>query len=354
MFPLVIQQLPVLGFAIASLLAGAVQADHPSAGIGSELAGPINTITPETLPEGRWSASFRTEYISFDEISDAALSRFSEHGESVHSTGSLISSALSVAYGVTNNLTLAARLPYVKRKNLREAAHEHEEEHHEEEEAHAAEVEGVEQLGDSSGIGDAVLYGQYRFLNGDSGMHAATLFGVKLPTGDTDEKTRDGERFEAEHQPGSGSWDPMAGLAVSFPWQKTNIGASLLYALATEGSQDTDLGDGLFYSLSLSHRLGSGSLNKQASHHHDHSSHNHSGWDLMFELNGEWRDKVDVDGVDDGNTGGNVIFAAPGIRFTAPGGWAASLSAGIPVVENLNGIQSEPEWRVIGNIGFVF
>jgi len=67
-------------------------ADHPSAGIGSGLTGPINTVIPDTLPRGKWSASLRIEYIDFDEISDSALTEFSEQGEDVHSTGSLLKS----------------------------------------------------------------------------------------------------------------------------------------------------------------------------------------------------------------------------------------------------------------------
>jgi hypothetical protein len=30
------------------------------------------------------------------------------------------------------------------------------------------------------------------------------------------------------------------------------------------------------------------------------------------------------------------------------------MSAGVPVIKNLNGIHNEPDWRVIGNIGFAF
>ena len=341
----------------ASLLVFAVtpvSADHPSAGIGSELAGPINTITPETLPQGKWSASFRTEYISFDEISDTRLSEYSAQGKSAHSTGSLISPALSIAFGMTNDFTIAARLPYVERRNLREAAHghgdeeEHEEDHHEE--------GGVENLGDSSGLGDATLYGQYRYLSDPrSRTQGSIIFGIKMPTGDTDEKSREGERFETEHQPGSGSWDPMVGLALSTVLRNVTMGASVLYTHAREGSQHTDLGDGVFYSLAIAHRLGAlAQAGGNKGGHHDHSAHSHGGWDAILELNGEWRDKTEIRGNKDNNTGGNQVFASPGVRYTSDAGWAMALSAGIPVIKELNGIQSEPDWRVTGNVGFAF
>jgi hypothetical protein len=52
--------------------------------------------------------------------------------------------------------------------------------------------------------GDLTLYSQYRFI-GDSDTHASSLLGVKTPTGKTDVMSDEGHRFEAEHQPGSGS-----------------------------------------------------------------------------------------------------------------------------------------------------
>jgi len=333
------------------------QADHPSPGLGSGMAGPINTLPAETLSQGQWTAGFRTEYLELDDISNSKLKRLSANGKSAHSTDYLISPSIGVAYGVTDNFMIAGQLPYVKRRNIREAAHhhgdeeEHEEEEHEEEE-HEEEHEeegGVEKLGDSEGLGDATLYGQYRFVNDEtSGLQAAVLLGIKMPTGETREKTNDGERFEAEHQPCSGSWDPILGLAVSKPMDRVSLGGSVLYTHATEGSQDTDLGDGIFYGVSLSHRLGTGGSHS----HHDHGPH--AEWDAVLELNGEWRDKVDIDGTDDNNTGGHVLFISPGVRYGAAGGWAAALSVGVPLVKNLNGIQSEPDWRVIGNIGFAF
>lgn len=324
-------------------------ADHPSPGLGSGMAGPINTLPAETLSQGQWTAGFRTEYLELDDISNNKLARLSKNGKAAHSTDYLISPSIGAAYGVTDNFMIAGQLPYVKRNGIREAGHHDDEGGHEEEGEHEEEVGSVEKLGDSRGIGDAALYGQYRFLNDESsGLQAAVLLGVKMPTGETREKTNAGERFEAEHQPGSGSWDPLLGLAVSRPWNAVSLGASVLYSHATEGSQDTDLGDGVYYGVSLSHRLGTSGSHR----HHDHGPH--AEWDAVLELNGEWRDKVDIDGADDNNTGGHVLFIAPGVRYGSSGSWAAALSVGVPLINHLNGIQSEPDWRVIGNVGFAF
>ena len=69
--------------------------------------------------------------------------------------------------------------------------------------------------GDTEGIGDLTLFGQYRFYGQDTGLQASLLTGIKTPTGETGEHDDQGELFEAEFQPGSGSWDPMFGLALS-------------------------------------------------------------------------------------------------------------------------------------------
>jgi len=48
------------------------------------------------------------------------------------------------------------------------------------------------------------------------------------------------------------------------------------------------------------------------------------------------------------------LFFAPGIRYSATHNWAAALSFGVPIIKNLNGTQSEPDWRAVANIGYAF
>ena len=333
-------------FAILLLLflSGNAWSDHPTMSVGSGMAGPINTLLAETLPQSQWTTGLRYEYLMLDPISDSKLEALTEAGETVHSTDSVSSLALSAAYGVTDDLMLVGNLPYISRKNIRETGG-----HHDEDAGLADEAVGVEKLGDSEGIGDASVYGVYRFVNNpQNGMQVSVLGGVKMPTGDTNEKTNEGGLFETEHQPGSGSWDPLLGIAVSTPMMNSSLGASILYQFSTEGDQDTTVGDAVFYSVAVAHRLG-----ENDSHaHHDHGPH--SNWDLILELNGEWREKVDIDGVTDDDTGGHTLFVAPGIRYGAAQNWAAALSVGVPIINNLNGTQSEPEWRVVANIGYAF
>jgi len=102
-------------------------------------------------------------------------------------------------------------------------------------------------------------------------------------------------RFEAEHQPGSGSWDPFIGIAHSRMWGGLSLHGSLLYSLATEGAQDTDLGDSVHYGVAAVYQLSAA----EPSHAHDHpeAAHIHAAgiaWDAILEINGEWRDELEI------------------------------------------------------------
>lgn len=58
------------------------------------------------------------------------------------------------------------------------------------------------------------------------------------------------------------------------------------------------------------------------------------------------------DAIDD-NTGGNTVFISPGLRLSN-GNWSGYASVGIPIVTDLNGIQSDPEWRLTAGSSLAF
>ena len=160
-----------------------------------------------------------------------------------HSLDAIFAPSLVYSYGITDDLTLTLRLPFVRRTNIREG-HVH------------GGVPEIDDLGDSAGVGDLSVLAQYRLLNNRATQsELSLLLGVKLPTGDTSVNTAGGERFETEFQPGSGSWDGMFGLAFTKRLGPWSFDANVLYVLATEGAQDTDLGDRFQYNAALSYRL---------------------------------------------------------------------------------------------------
>ena len=96
--------------------------------------------------------------------------------------------------------------------------------------------DGINRRGNSAGFGDVTLLGQYRFHNNaQTGTSAAVLFGFKAPTGSTNQRDAAGELFEAEFQPGSGSWDGLLGAAFTKRTGRWSFDVSGLYYLITHG-----------------------------------------------------------------------------------------------------------------------
>ena len=328
---------------------------HHAGGIGNALgAGPIITDPASTLDQGHSVAAVTLDYQSLGGLSTgtlltatAAMPPGSPESNNVHDLRTIQAYAISYAYGVTNDFTVAVRLPYVRRTGIREAVGDD-----------ANDLE-VENFGPANGIGDLTLFGQYRFFR-QYKTELAVLFGLKTPTGRTNDQTAQGELFDAEFQPGSGSWDPLLGLAWTHHEGKWSFDANVLYTLATEGTQNTDLGDRFQYNFAVSYRLtslnsgGHPMFHGAEPHAEDDDGHNHEhghestgpALDLVLELNGEWHAEQVTNGISDPNSGGNTLFLSPGLRLSQDK-WSGFVSMGVPIADNLNGIQSEPDWRVL-------
>jgi hypothetical protein len=188
------------GVAVAVLSAAPAAAHHPG-GIGSTgTAGPIVTLSATTLDQGQFAIGFLYEYIKLGGLSDAALIEAAGKHIHAHSIGTIQSASAGFALGLTNDLMLMLRLPYVLRTDIREGHHEH---------VGGVAINSVDFRGDSAGIGDLTALAQWRFLNNRAtGTEMAVLFGAKVPSGATNRVDDQGERFEAEFQPGSSGWIP--------------------------------------------------------------------------------------------------------------------------------------------------
>ena len=105
--------------------------------------------------------------------------------------------------------------------------------------------------------------------------------------------------------------------------------SNVLYTVATEGTQNTDLGDRFQYNFAVSYRLTSGARQvSNGGHAHAHDgghehSHGNSGpaLDLVLELNGEWQAEQETNDISDPNSGGNTLFLSPGLRLSQDEWW---------------------------------
>jgi hypothetical protein len=358
-------------------LAAPAEAHHPGGGGNTGSGGPINTISADTLDEGLIAAAVRYEFIRLGKLSDAQLLAAASQGNHAHSIGSIDALSLSAAYGITNDLTFSVRLPGVRRSDIREVGEDMLSGGHmgnmSSGDMSSLMSSGVNMRGNSAGFGDVTMLGQYRFHNNtQAGTSAAVLFGFKAPTGNTSQRDTAGQLFEAEFQPGSGSWDGLFGAAFTKRAGRWSFDVSGLYWLISTGTQNTNLGDRFLFGTAVSYRLigATGSSKEMELHEYCmqprnqlqehclyHANHDHSDMmktpytlDLVLELNGEWHDKQRIAGIPDPNSGGTTVYLSPGVRVGVDR-FSGFVSFGVPIINQHNGIQSKPEYRLLTGIG---
>ncbi|MCZ6691260.1 MAG: hypothetical protein O7H41_16865 [Planctomycetota bacterium] len=224
----------------------------------------------------------------------------------------------SVNYGALPDLTLTALLPFVYRTL----------------ESDAGDAE-------TSGIGDVTLVAKYRIFRTTAHRasdNLAALLGLELPTG-SDTETENGARLPMTLQPGSGSWDPFAGLAATFERDRWKFNGVWLYQLNTEGGQDYKFGDELVLDLAVGNRFwiekypgpsASGTFGLRWKH--------------------EFRARQDGDGVT--NTGGDTISARLSFVFHPRPVWDIVATLEVPLYHRVNGTQLVDDFSLFIAIGF--
>jgi hypothetical protein len=302
----------------------------------------MTVFSPETMDGGHWATGFRLVYTRPERRSDEELEALSEQGIAAHNTNYNLNASLSVAYGLNHHVTLSAELPYVRRDDLREA-----------------DAGYVQRLGSVAGIGDLNLLAKYRLTDNESSGFAL-IGGLKVPTGST-HKSSDGERLEIEHQPGTGSWDPIFGASASTKLGAVQLAASGLYQLSTTGARHTRLGNRVQGGIALSHRFGQPPPERMESHSHhhgdeldEHHEQAHSSWDAFVELAAEWEGRQRIDGETEQASGGKWAWVAPGVRFNAASGWSASAGVAIPFWQQIRSSHPDNHYRVVLSLGRAF
>ena len=337
--------------ALLAVTSTAALADHMGASAYGS-GGGMSVFSPDTLDGGHWAAGLRLAYTRPEQRSDDELAALAGEHIHAHNTDDNLNASLGLAYGVSHHLTVSVELPYVRRDHLREGAHSH---------VDGEAVNGVEQLGTVSGIGDMNLLAKYRLTEGE-GPGFAVIGGMKLPTGSTNRRSPDGERLETEHQPGSGSWDPIIGASASAPLGRVQLTGSALYQISTTGAQHTRLGNRLQGGIAISHRFGPAEA--EAEHHHEEGEagehhHHHrdaeearrDSLDGFVELAGEWEGRQRIGGEIEEASGGKWVWVAPGLRFNSASGWSAGAAVALPVWQRIRASHPDNRYRLTLSIG---
>lgn len=334
--------------ATLATLGGAFRADAHcpvfSGGIG--IAGPINTFSGSTLPEGKFALGVRAEIAAFDSLSDPELDKAVMDNGTAHSIRRQQLYSLNGAYGVGDDLTVGLSLPYLVRGGIKAVHFDSE-----------MQMSMLHDIGSSDGLGDLALFAQYRPVHKlYEGIDLSLIAGLKAPTGVTGNRSH-GVVIETEHQPGSGSWDPILGVALSKRVNRLSLHATGLYTVATRGARDTNLGDRAQVTLAGVYRVGGKENYGDCDQIYEYfypESRQHWLIDLVLETNGSWQDKESVAGRRDGSSGGTSLYLAPGIRVIYDGRYSASFSLGLPVYQDLNGSQSRTDYRASAALAYAF
>ena len=308
-------------------------------GVGG--GGGMTVFGPATLDEAHGSLWFRFIDTRPDQRSDSELQALGAQGIDAHNSSYDLNAAVGAAYGITHQLTISLEAPYVLHDSIR-----------------ATEPGiGVERLGSVGGIGDVSLLAKYRVTpEGPGGF--ALIAGIKLPTGSTHERDRFGNRFETEHQPGTGSWDPIFGVSVGAKLGGLNLAASAIYQLAGKGAQETRLGNRLAGGIALSHHFGPA----EEEHEDDDQDHavplerhvHSSSWDAFVELAGEVEGRQRIGNEVEQDSGGKWAWVAPGVTFTAASGWSATAAFAFPVWQRIRPSHPNNAYRFMLSLGHGF
>lgn len=223
-----------------------------------------------------------------------------------------------LGYGVSSALTLFGMLPYLD-KELEFAADR-----------------GPRISRGSSGIGDLQLFGRYTAWRRDAPgrtFRIAPFAGIELPTGEDDEEDAFG-RVPQPLQRGSGSWDPFAGIVVTYQTLDYQLDAQAMYQIHTKAN-DFEFGDVARVDGSLQYRLWPRELA--------------SGVPAfvygVLEANLIHQEKNRMSGVADPNSGGSTLSLTPGLQYVTKR-WVLEGVVQLPVLQDLNGTALEDDYIV--------
>jgi len=244
-----------------------------------------------------------------------------DHHREIRTQNTLVQ--LGALWGVTERLTLAADLPLI---NDRE--HEHFDD--------VGPSEFFTRQDGASGFGDVRLGARYALLVKSKDILVGSL-AVKLPTGEYRLRDSEGDINEPTIQPGSGSYDAIAGLyyARQVLPMAVEVFASAARKTNTENDLDYRFGSENLVSAGVQHMAGA-----------------RFSWSAQVNLRRTAHDVYRGDLVD--STGGTLVNLTPGIRVQSGRAAAFYAFAQIPVHQDVHDAQLAPRTAFLVGISKTF
>ena len=226
-------------------------------------------------------------------------------------------------YQIMPDATIAVAIPYVEKRQKVASG-------------------GTTSVRSTSGLGDVRLTGKYRFYHKDVpfGVTQAALFGgLEVPTGSDSERDNVGALLPISLQLGSGSVDPFVGAAVGKTGRTHSLEGGAQYQINTKG-EEFELGDEVRYDLTYQYQIFPPQIEN-------------SQLNLTVELNGKHVEKHRLGGKKVENSGGDILFIAPGLQMLI-NTVVVEGSIQLPIFQDLNGTQPETDYSVLFGLRYLF
>jgi len=264
---------------------------------------PMETEYAETLSKDSWEVRFHGGYMDMS------------NGENNWMKEQMYE--LSVGYGLTRDLSLYIQ-PTYKVKEMEMSGG------------------GMIMKESASGVGDTDVLARYRFRKKDredGSCQQALLLGIKLPTGAWNIE-ENGTRLMDMVQPGTGSTDYSAGLAVTHRKGNFTLDGDVIYTITAENQKDYKFGNLLRYDLAGLYQI--------------------KDLYLMMELNGRATGRDEVSGTGQDNTGGHQIFITPGVSYHVLPNTMLMLSVQVPIYTDMNGEAQKTNYHAMGGLHWYY
>lgn len=237
---------------------------------------------------------------------------------------------VTAIYGLTGDFTVGLTLPILQRRLRFDTP------------------AGERRTISADGLGDLALVGAYRFYRRDverGTTQFSFLGGFKLPTGATDLTDADlppltgtpETRLPPKLQLGSGSVDGIVGLAAFQNLDRLSFYADVQTKLNTEGAQDFQAGNSLFYDVTVDYVL----LPRR-------------NMFLILELNGVHTGRAEQAGRTVEDSGGDLLFLSPGLQYLPIPPLILEGSVQVPILRHPNGRQLVPDYSVVVGLRYLF
>ena len=319
----------------------------PGVGMSGEI-GPRRMTLPNenlakesylTIPSGDWVVALSYEYEMLENA--FAGKKATSNGENAFTLNNTL--ATDVTYGLSDNITLSAIIPYKYVYNT-----------HRVDSSLVSGTEGIfftDRRG-SQGLGDIVLmsylrihfgqlvrFGDEYYPTGDDGYDDymksgpseyagrrqgpvfALALGARIPTGKTDVVDSRGARLPDNLQLGTGTMDPIAGLLYHQRYYRLGWGLSGLYRMSSkENIYHYQWGNEIVAAAYLSYRL-------------------NRNLEWVNQFNGNWMDHDTFNGARVPNRGGTVLFYTPSLVYVGAKTVTLQASAEIPIYRDFHESQ---------------